>query len=965
MLELKLFISSTFLDMEYEREYLQKHVFDRIGAACAERGINFIPLELRWGIDSSKGREHVLSTCIEQINESRPFFIGIIGDRYGSTYKELGGDSTANGDNNSTLPPHMSHQYPWLQKDIDDNLSITEIEMECGALRDSKRKAFFYLKKSNLDSDTLEKGETPDKKNRLKSLREKVRKQTTHKVSEYDSPKSLGEAILNDILSEIDVLFPINGNTIDYTFFHNYSFENKCTSLYDISEAYPLIDKELKGKTTQIFRIQGEKGDGKSVYLCNLLSHVNQTGRIHTVYYDALYAAKGEYRTNGIVDFHEYVIRKIYETLGWKYKSIDDKSIFWWIGKSVIVGIKEKYRVLWRLLFAKDIGSAYAQEMGKVTIKSLMIETEKRIADILKQYKKISKCNESFLIGFDNVEHWALNELQLTSDFDILPDNISIVYTANSDTPSWHHKGEFIYHLPKLTDVNKRKQLIKGYFKRFGKEDLPEERIALFSKAIFANNPASLVSIMNYLVHFGSYQKIDAEINRLCSITSQDALFAEKVQQFVCLYDNTDKPNPARLAICAIAFSEMGLNPGEIMEICQIKQIEWYRIEAQINSICCIEENRLLLNKKESGIVLSLSGEDDKDVILSRMISFFSSLIHYRTQGDTKHNYIDVCTLMDDESLMNRQAKELPKLLVAGHQFDKLASYISAIPHDECLSQSERQEYWTLLLKEGYLIKNHITDCWLSNPEMYCQHYMGVSEDELESETRAILGPSEDDYVHYLERLYKTALNCGSPVDSEDLQSRLFQRIDIDIIEDPEIRTIYHVNQLMSARAFSELLAFCNTKEFHGIDDSVYKKSIKALASFFLEQYIDVESTMNSLLNEDYDVIRHSSGAPILICVVGLFLLRYPDKKDLAQRAYRIALPLYNECNASLSATPTENMAMVFWGFSIVSTFLLKENLIPLYNQTYAVLVQLYGENNDLAQYIKTIRSQVSKEMKS
>lgn len=961
MRELKLFISSTFLDMEYERDYLQKHVFDIIGAACAKRGINFIPLELRWGIDSSKGKEHVLSTCLEQISESRPFFIGIIGDRYGSTYKELDGDSIANGKNNSTLPPHMSNQYPWLQKDIDENLSITEIEMNCGAFRDSNRKAFFYIKISNSGNDN----ETPEKQNRLQLLREKVRSQNIHKVSEYDSPNSLGEAILSDVLSEIEVLFPIDGDKTDYTFFHNYSFENRCSSLYDISESFPLIENELKEKNTQVIRIQGEKGSGKSVYLCNLLSHIEQTSRVHTIYYDASYAAQGEYRTNGIVDFHEYVIRKIYESLGWKYKAIDDKSIFWWKWNSFILGIKERYQLIWRLLFAKDISSTYAQEIGKITNKSLMMETEKRISDILKQYNKIARCSESFIVGFDNIEHWSLNKLQLTSDFDILPNNVSILYTANSETPSWHHKKEYITVIPQLDDVAKRKKLITGYFKRFGKEDLPEERIALFAKACFANNPASLVSIMNYLVHFGAYQKIDDEINRLCSITSQDGLFAEKVKQFLLLYDNTNGSNPGRLAICAIALSELGLSPNEILEICQIKQIEWYRIEAQINAICSIEENRLFLSKKESAIALSLSTEEDKETILSRMITFFSSLIRYRTQGDTKNNYIDVCTLMDDETLMTRQAKELPKLLVTSHQYDELVYYISSIPHDECLSEAERLEYWTLLFKEGYLIKDNITEQWLTAPKMYCQYYMGVSEDEIESEKRAILGPNEDDYVHYLERLYKVALTCGSSADTEALSSRLFRKMDIDSFDDPEIRTIYHVNQLMSSRAYSELLLFSESQEFQQIEDTIYKQSIRAIALFFLNQYNGAEYILKSLLNEKYNALLYSYGAPYFMFVTGLLLLNNPDNKEVAQKAYCFASPLYEEYNTSQYAIPTENMAMVFWGFAIVSTILLKDNLLPLYNKTYAVLVQLYGEDSDFAKSIKTIRDQYTSEMKS
>jgi hypothetical protein len=45
--EIKLFISSTFRDMQDERDYLVKHIFPQIKQLCAERGLFFSEIDLR------------------------------------------------------------------------------------------------------------------------------------------------------------------------------------------------------------------------------------------------------------------------------------------------------------------------------------------------------------------------------------------------------------------------------------------------------------------------------------------------------------------------------------------------------------------------------------------------------------------------------------------------------------------------------------------------------------------------------------------------------------------------------------------------------------------------------------------------------------------------------------------------------------------------------------------------------
>ena len=84
-----LFLSSTFKDMQAERDYLRTHVFPRIQERLYERYCFFEPIDLRHGIEnieteSEKERElKILKVCLEEIRLSTPYVIVLLGDRYG------------------------------------------------------------------------------------------------------------------------------------------------------------------------------------------------------------------------------------------------------------------------------------------------------------------------------------------------------------------------------------------------------------------------------------------------------------------------------------------------------------------------------------------------------------------------------------------------------------------------------------------------------------------------------------------------------------------------------------------------------------------------------------------------------------------------------------------------------------------------------------------------------------------
>jgi tetratricopeptide (TPR) repeat protein len=134
-----IFISSTFRDMHAERDHLQEFVFPVLEERLRARGYRLEPVDLRWGIDTpSLETPHakellVLRVCVGEIERSRPFLVGIVGDRYG------------------WVPPRERALAAAREAGLSmavDGKSVTALELELGALSsDSERqRTFVYFR---------------------------------------------------------------------------------------------------------------------------------------------------------------------------------------------------------------------------------------------------------------------------------------------------------------------------------------------------------------------------------------------------------------------------------------------------------------------------------------------------------------------------------------------------------------------------------------------------------------------------------------------------------------------------------------------------------------------------------------------------------------------------------------------------------------------------------------------------
>ncbi|KAG5499555.1 hypothetical protein JIQ42_05028 [Leishmania sp. Namibia] len=130
----RFFISSTFLDMNNERNAITLDIFPRLRRWAAEAGlkVTLLEVDLRWGIPALATRRNLsTSVCLNEVSRCSPFFVGVIGARYGSCPPaplQLVVDEDVD-----------AADYAWMQELPDPHVSVTELEMR-HAMYNAKRR---------------------------------------------------------------------------------------------------------------------------------------------------------------------------------------------------------------------------------------------------------------------------------------------------------------------------------------------------------------------------------------------------------------------------------------------------------------------------------------------------------------------------------------------------------------------------------------------------------------------------------------------------------------------------------------------------------------------------------------------------------------------------------------------------------------------------------------------------------
>ena len=271
----RVFISSTFRDFGEERDLLMKRVFPELRRRARDRFVQVIGVDLRWGVteeDSQQGE--TLPICLREIERSRPYFIGLLGERYGWTPSA------------GQYPELLLAQQPWLAAHA-GGTSVTELEVLHGVLNNPEMagRAFFYFRDAAWsDAKGPEfRSESAEDQAKLARLKNGIRA-SDFPVVDYATPEAVADRITDDLWTLIDQQYPEDAvpDELERERRSHEAYAAERRRLYvgqDETVARLLARLEdasdepsEDGSRTRITLVTGESGTGKSALLANTLT---------------------------------------------------------------------------------------------------------------------------------------------------------------------------------------------------------------------------------------------------------------------------------------------------------------------------------------------------------------------------------------------------------------------------------------------------------------------------------------------------------------------------------------------------------------------------------------------------------------------------------------------------------------------------------------------------------------------
>jgi len=275
----RVFVSSTFLDMIEDRNELMAHVWPALRKLCRGRSVEFVEVDLRWGVTEKQAqRKETLRYCLAEIKRCRPYFIGLLGERYGW----MPGPEA--------FSPALLDEEDWLKNEVAKH-SVTELEILHGVLMDPKMagRAFFYFRDpqyaASKGGDYLpEESTRPTRQDVLKQKVESVcaaKHIPLHK--DYADPRALAVLVLADLTAAIDAEFPADQvpdvwSREDRD--HEAYAKSRRTDFYVGRDAYfnQLDAFARDGAKGCGLTVLGESGGGKSALLANWVARWGAEG---------------------------------------------------------------------------------------------------------------------------------------------------------------------------------------------------------------------------------------------------------------------------------------------------------------------------------------------------------------------------------------------------------------------------------------------------------------------------------------------------------------------------------------------------------------------------------------------------------------------------------------------------------------------------------------------------------------
>jgi hypothetical protein len=523
---IRIFISSTFRDMQAERDILIKQIFPQLKKICDQKNITLTEVDLRWGItDEQRSEDQVLPICLEEIKNCHPFFIGLLGERYGWVPDEI--------------PRKIIDQEPWLEQ-FNDN-SVTELEILHGVLNnpEASQHAYFYFRDpafieafSPMEQNNYREIPTADeiaahglehaqklanqRKQKLIALKKRIRESGFPLQENYASPAALGEMVLRDLRNLIETLYP-SGENMDLLQLEREEHEYYATRL-------------AKGFV------------GRSDCFVNLNKHANGKGNPWVVY-DKAGMGKSAFLAKWAIDYRKKHPEDLVlmHFIGCSPNSTDWSAMLQrFMGEfKRLLGIEEMIPK-----YPDDVRTAFEAWLHQVAEKKRVI----LVIDSLDQLED---------------KEGALDLQWLPLEF---PDNIRVILSV---LPGRVHdelaKRNWAWFSIGHLNVTDRKQLIHEYLAPY-KKTLSLQQIDHIANSFQTGNPLFLSSLLEELRIFGVHEKLDERINYYLSAKKITVLFNLILKRYEQDYEEK-RPELVQDMMTLLWAARCGLSESELLDL--------------------------------------------------------------------------------------------------------------------------------------------------------------------------------------------------------------------------------------------------------------------------------------------------------------------------------------------------------------------------------------------------------------
>ena len=522
---IRVFVSSTFADMQDERNALMKKTFPLLREKAAKRNVALTELDLRWGItpeESESGK--VVEICLREIENSVPFFIGIIGNRYGWIPSE------------KELDPGVKERFPQVESYLQRQLSVTEMEMQFGVLeREEDMHAYFFIherKRMPWEQEGEVEEDRADEPEKLAELKKAVMENGRYPVSSYSSPEDLSLQVEEAFTKLLDSLFPEEGMSDMQRegVSRNAHLNSLCQNYIRRQVYFDGLNGWLSGTgRSGRMALSGPVGSGKSALLANWIKEISGPGHPGNV---VAYHFIGR---GGCPDTAEHVLSSIYYQL--------------------------------------RVASGYDPDGRKYGTGS----PEGEIAALL---ERISAENgKTVVIVLDAVER--LVDVDYPERMDWLPlpyGNVKVVFSVN-DGEGYYHESELLERLGKLgmdtllmqpLTMDERISMVNSYLALYSKK-LQKSQVERIASDDLFEKPLVLRTLLDELINFGHFRELDKKIGSY--LGKDDSGF------FRMVVDEMGRDFVgSKLILSLLAVSGWGLYEEEILSITGVSQLEWSRL---------------------------------------------------------------------------------------------------------------------------------------------------------------------------------------------------------------------------------------------------------------------------------------------------------------------------------------------------------------------------------------------------